>query len=80
MLGPELPQLGAHVWDWFWKLHIQRQGTGFSAQAITWEAIDAFVRNRLGFKPDGWEIDGILALDAAWRIARTKVPKKRSDD
>jgi len=62
---PDLPDLGAHVWDWFCELHAGRSCGMTGADPITWEAIDAWAR-RTDRDPMPWEVTAIKQIDAAW--------------
>lgn len=53
------------MWDAFWTLNGTRNGNGWVANRLTLPEIEAYGRMmQIGMA--GWEIDALLAMDAAW--------------
>lgn len=60
---PPIPRAARALWDAFLSLASSRQ-TGFAPQALTYVDVEAWCRlNRVTLTP--WELDTLMALDAA---------------
>lgn len=65
---PELPELAAHIWQYFVDLHSERGNSGMGASKITsaglldWQAVE-------GITLKHWEIRAIRLIDNLWMNA-----------
>lgn len=64
---PDLPEAMYYLWDWFIKLHNQRQ-SGMGENPISWTEIDSFCR-LMRVRLDPWEVEVILQLDMTARLS-----------
>lgn len=63
--APNLPELAAHVWEYFLQLHIERGSSGMSHRAITSTGIKDWCEiSRIKLEP--WELRAIRAIDNEW--------------
>jgi hypothetical protein len=63
--APPLPEGGLVVWRWYVELASGRRTSGFGPSPLVWADVDAFFRLRR-VQPRAWELDTILAIDAAF--------------
>jgi len=61
----DLPDLAAHVWEWFCELQLGRPAGMSGVEPIAWEAIDAWARCT-DRDPEPWEVTAIKQMDATW--------------
>ncbi|MEZ2220767.1 hypothetical protein [Rhizobium sp. RCC_161_2] len=59
---PRIPVAGQHVWYWFKKMDVTREGTGYGINPLQPTQIEAWTRQR-GIKLTPWQLDAIEALD-----------------
>ncbi|WP_426235873.1 phage tail assembly chaperone [Pararhizobium sp. DWP1-1-3] len=59
---PRIPIAGQHVWHWFKKMDVTREGTGYGINPLQPTQIEAWTRQR-GIKLTPWQLDAIEALD-----------------
>ena len=64
--GPECPEEGAHLWEWFAELNKRRVSTGFGIAPISFGEIESWQRLRR-LELDPWELEGLLELDDIYR-------------
>jgi len=65
LIGPEFPDIVAHVWAAFLDLHKGRSYGMSGGNPLTWSDIAAWC-NLTGIVLSSWEVDTIKALDMAW--------------
>ena len=63
--APELPRLGAHIWDWFIELHQARGGGGMGPSPITYGDIVHWSYLTRA-KPEPWEVKVLRLIDGAF--------------
>lgn len=75
---PDIPEIAAHVWQWFWALS-ERRSRGFdSPNPLTYLELDAWLRlTRNYVLPE--EIDMIWQMDQAWLAAVAEVREEQRD-
>ena len=76
-LGPDLPQLAAHVWLWFCELHAKRTGSGFGHNPITWEAMAAWAQ-LTRCQPSVQEVQWLQALDRRYLEIVAEASRKKN--
>jgi len=65
LIGPEFPDVSAHVWSAFMALHSGRTYGMSGPNPLTWEGIAAWC-NLTGIVLSSWELETVKALDMAW--------------
>lgn len=66
------------MWQWFVELSNRRGGTGFGANPITWEALQAWVV-LTGNELQSWELDAIMTLDGIYMGILAKRAKTKAN-
>lgn len=72
---PEIPPELEHLWVWFWQLRTANPSAGFGPTPLSFGEMDAWQRvtgNRLA----PWQVDVLLAMDAAFLAAQPKQAKQ----
>jgi hypothetical protein len=69
-----LPSSAVYLWNWFLEMHRGRSSNGFGANAISFLEIFAWQRVK-GQTLTDWEVEGILAMDAAFLSSAAAQPK-----
>ena len=64
-IGPDFPDVSAHVWEAFLGLHSGRTYGMSGPNPLTWEAIQAWC-NLTGIVLSSWELETVKALDMTW--------------
>lgn len=59
--GPQLPDAGRHIWDWYCDLNAARQ-SGFAANPISYQEMAAYFSLRRE-RPAQWELITLRRLD-----------------
>jgi len=60
--GPHFPSGLEYVWGWFCELDRARSGTGFGANPVSWQEIDAWARTRR-LTLSTFEVECLTGLD-----------------
>lgn len=58
-----IPAAAERAWVWFWQLDYTRNGNGYSANRLTFVDIGHWSA-MTGHRPDAWELDALLKMDA----------------
>lgn len=62
---PDMPEIVAHVWQYFVELHRTRGSNGFGENSLTYTEI-GFWCGLTGNTLESWELQTIVAIDAAY--------------
>ena len=72
---PDIPPELEHLWVWYWQLRTAQPSAGFGPAPLSFGEMDAWGRvtgNRL----QPWQVDVLLAMDAAFLEAQAKAAGK----
>ena len=71
--GPPFPDDLDHLWRWFLDLSRGRRAGGFGPANLAWADLRAWA-DLTGNRPEPWELDALMRLDAAWLTASLPKP------